>query len=303
VDYLTPINQLFELNRELISSLENFESSITVVGGQALSYWINYYLSCEDVNSFDTGYDAEGVNSFDIDYAVKLKDARYLPKIWDVFDYREAKNSPPPSLAVIQLLKSKNEIKNKNGRLFIDMYAYLQDKELNANIVDLIDFPIGFTYNDFTDTKKTELYTECFEYPKEWQCPSHPKLRILNPISCLKSRLSNISAKIKEIQTEKERVKAIRVPIHAFLEQKFKTNVFRTAKEYMDDFLYIIESPIGLKMETVHGISLLNVIKGLKDNVFGEISDIPKKYIGIELKSRIDRIDKKISKKMRIISQ
>ncbi len=42
------------------------------------------------------------------------------------------------------------------------------------------------------------------EYPKEWQCPSNPKLRILNPISCLKSRLSNISAKIKDIQTEKE---------------------------------------------------------------------------------------------------
>ncbi len=119
MDYLTPINQLFELNRELMSSLENFESSITVVGGQALSYWIDYYLSYEDINSFDIGYDAEQVNSFDIDYAVKLKDARYLPKIWDVFDYREAKDSHPPSLAVIQLLK------NKDGRLFIDMYAYL----------------------------------------------------------------------------------------------------------------------------------------------------------------------------------
>jgi len=302
VDYLTPINQLFELNRELISSLENFESSITVVGGQALSYWINYYLSCEDVNSFDTGYDAEGVNSFDIDYAVKLKDARYLPKIWDVFDYREAKNSPPPSLAVIQLLKSKNEIKNKNGRLFIDMYAYLQDKELNANIVDLIDFPIGFTYNDFTDTKKTELYTECFEYPKEWQCPSHPKLRILNPISCLKSRLSNISAKIKEIQTEKERVKAIRVPIHAFLEQKFKTDGFRTARKYMDYFLDIIESNDGLKMETLHDVSLLIVVNNLKNNVLDKLNDIPEKYLNIELQNRINRIAKKIQKKLRVIS-
>jgi hypothetical protein len=84
-------------------------------------------------------------------------------------------------------------------------------------MVDIIDFPMGFKHNDFTDSKKAELYTECFEFPIDWQCPSHPKLRILNPISCLKSRLSNISVKIKDIQIEKERVKAIRVPIHAFL--------------------------------------------------------------------------------------
>jgi len=182
------------------------------------------------------------------------------------------------------------------------MYAYLQDKELNANIVDLIDFPIGFTYNDFTDTKKTELYTECFEYPKEWQCPSHPKLRILNPISCLKSRLSNISAKIKEIQTEKERVKAIRVPIHAFLEQKFKTDGFRTARKYMDYFLDIIESNDGLKMETLHDVSLLIVVNNLKNNVLDKLNDIPEKYLNIELQNRINRIAKKIQKKLRVIS-
>jgi len=286
-----------------MSSLENFESSITVVGGQALYYWIDYYLSYENVNSLDIGYDAEEVNSFDIDYAAKLKDARYLPKIWDVFDYREAKDSPPPSLAVIQLLKSKDEIKNKDGRLFIDMYVYLQDKELKANIVDIIDFPMGFKHNDFTDINKIELYTECFEYPKEWQCPSHPKLRILNPISCLKSRLDNISAKIKEIQTEKERIKAIRVPIHAFLEQKFKTDGFRTARKYMDYFLDIIESDDGLKMETLHGVSLLIVVKNLKDNVLDKLDDIPEKYLGIDIQNRINRIAKKIQKRLRIISR
>jgi hypothetical protein len=223
VKYLNPIDQLFELNRELIPLLDKFEHSIIVVGGQALYYWINYY------HDFHVQIYDEQIESIDIDYAAKLNDARQLPKGWNIDVYNEAKDSPPPSLATI-LLTNKGKIKNKDGSLFIDTDEYLRKNQLKANIVDIIDFPIGFSHKDFNDSKKLELYTECFEYPKKWECPPNPKLRILNPISCLKSRLCNISAEIKDIQTEKERIKAIRIPIHAFLEQKFKTNKFRVAK-------------------------------------------------------------------------
>jgi len=82
--------------------------------------------------------------------------------------------------------------------------------------------------------------------------------------------------------------------IDYYLEQKFKTDIFRTARKYMDYFLDVIESPIGLKMETLHGISLLVVVKSLKDNVLDKINDIPEKYLSINLQSRINKIDKKI---------
>jgi len=283
------------LNRELIPLLDEFESLIIVVGGQALYYWIDYYYDFHD-KTHD-----EQIESVDIDYVAKLNDARKLPKIWNVDVYNEAKDSPPPSLATI-LLRNKDEIKNKDGSFFIDTDEYLRKNELKPNIVDIIDRPTGFSHRDFTDNKKIELNTECFEYPKKWQCPSNPKLRILNPVSCLKSRLSNISAKIKDIQTEKERIKAIRVPIHAFLEQKFKTNEFRAAKKYMDYFLEVIESSDGLKMETLHAVSLLNIVKSLKDDVLNKLR-LPEKYLSLDLQNSINRIDNKISKKMRVSSK
>ncbi len=70
----------------------------------------------------------------------------------------------------------------------------------------------------------------------------------------------------------------------------------------MDYFLDIIESDDGIKMETLHNISLLIVVKNLKDNVLDKLNDIPEKYLNIDLQDRINRIAKKIQKKLRVIS-
>jgi hypothetical protein len=123
VKYLNPIDQLFELNRELIPLLDKFEHSIIVVGGQALYYWINYY------HDFHVQIYDEQIESIDIDYAAKLNDARQLPKGWNIDVYNEAKDSPPPSLATI-LLTNKGKIKNKDGSLFIDTDEYLRKNQL-----------------------------------------------------------------------------------------------------------------------------------------------------------------------------
>jgi len=291
VNYLPPIDQLSELNKELIPSLDDLEYPIVVVGGQALYYWVAYYHN-SDVNIESV----ELIKSVDIDYAAKLRDARRLPDKWNIDDYKEAKYLPPPSLAVISLTY-KDKIKEKNGHLFIDTDKYFYEEQLRANIVDIIDFPTGFSGKDFTDSKKLDLYTEYFEYPPEWQCEPSPKLRILNPISCLRSRLSNIAAGIKNVRIEEARIRAIRVPIYSFLEKKFKTNEFRAAKKYMKYFLEVIESKDGLKIDTHHNIPLLVIAEEMKDNILVNIDGIPEKYLTMDLQSSIDRISEKIKRK------
>lgn len=126
--------------------------------------------------------------SVDCDYSARKDDIAAIAKTLSVKMW-ENKDGQPPSLALFMLIdQDTNDIKRDGKRLFT-----VPDAPDEQNVVDIIDRPGGFDRSDFLGNK---LYLHTAPFYVEATDPCLPemseKIRVLNPIACMRSRFSNL---------------------------------------------------------------------------------------------------------------
>lgn len=293
-DFLQPIDQLFFINKALIDNSNKLIEPIVTVGGQAVHYWVVHYLSSYRGTPPESAY----ITSNDVDFSTKSANLAVIESILNVEANRD-ENGPPPSLALI-LLKDKvtHQIKSENGKYYVNHELYDGEHEIEPNIVDIIDFPAGFQHIDFKG-KKLTLNTEAFQLPIELETPPSEAVRILNPISCVRSRVANIDQKIKpNIRAEVERIKSLRVPIAVFILEKFLHVDFREAKKYLYALFELLQDRTTIRIIAKYKVDFHSVI----DAIYTSLSDlkgIDEDFILKDFVYRADYTKRKIDKKIK----
>ncbi|HAS8541326.1 TPA: hypothetical protein I7730_16200 [Vibrio vulnificus] len=256
--YIHPLDQLFLLNRELAEIINDIDEPVIVVGGQAIAYWnarFQDYMP-NDENSIRAG------QSTDIDYIARLQDIETIVNKWGAI-VAIATNHPPPQLALSTLRDSCGKIKEHDGAKFLNIDDYLQDRVERANIVDFIDAPRGFDLREFRDRGKLLLTTTEFDLSLVYEdFGLSDKLRILTPISCIKSRLSNLFGGIKEPRLEVDRIKLLRVIVSIyFIELLSSGEKERYIKKQLDYFAEVVGSTEGAKLNALYSVDLRDVFE------------------------------------------
>ncbi|MEQ9772138.1 hypothetical protein ABRQ03_14920 [Pectobacterium jejuense] len=233
-EILDPIEQTIRLNTYLIESGDKLPSPVITVGGQAIVYWISTYLT-----RYPQGKepDISRMRTIDVDYVARRESASVIS---DIFNVQLQMQDPftPPSIAVLNMIdRDTGKIKeDAAGNLFADPLMN------SPNLVDIIDRPAGFEAKDFSDAK-LRLNTELFQVLPEQHGSrmTHEMVRILNPVACIRSRLGNITQKVKrDVPQEIERIKALLIPAYHFLMDKLEGLSFREARPYVDAFAQVI---------------------------------------------------------------
>lgn len=293
--YLTPLEQLIEVNKTLISIGDQFSSPVITVGGQAVWYWVLY-----NQRNYESPPLEEYITSTDLDYSAKKIDVQTIARILNVkAQYNDV--GGPPSIAIFTLIdKDSGHIKTAHGKSFINTELLEDNNEIEANSVDIIDWPAGFTGHDFK--KDIELHSELFQIEINDNLPplSHPNVRILNPIACLRSRLANIHLHIKgNVKVEVERSKALLVPIYTFLLERarWEPNVFHchvsqlaSLAQHRDYKQYLVK----------YDIKLHNLLKALVEHIGSdrEKYDIHDKFLAIGLPQTIINMQNSYNRKL-----
>ncbi|MEQ4671511.1 MULTISPECIES: hypothetical protein [Providencia] len=276
---IPPFEQIYLLNSELILHADELSGPVITVGGQAVYYWFIYYLNEYPENQLPNEV---YLYSVDVDYVSKRSNVRAIAKIFNV----EAIYNDPlelPSLAICSLIdKDTFKIKEFEGRLFTN-----PDANYTENLIDIIDRPAGFSANDLCG-KSLELFTEMFwirsERPE--QPPSHPFVRVLNPISCIRSRLANILNKVKSnIEVEVHRIKSLMIPTFYFLLDKLDTEPFKISQAYVKSFAELVWINDYRRLQIKLGIPLYKILEQLQIHLAQNRTDyeLPDMFIDREL--------------------
>jgi hypothetical protein len=281
---IAPIRQLYTLNAELYPLIEEFESSIYVIGGQAIAYWLNYYENQIIISDEQ----AKLAQSSDIDYVSIKKDVRLLGEAWGVDVNYAKEDHQPPSTAIISLVQNNKIKSNNEGELFVDFDHFDETGELKPNIVDIIDFPMGFNHTSFKFEGKIRLISEPCHLPDAFGVPAHDKLRVLNPIACIQSRLHNLAYIPHRRGRERARIELLMPASFYFLQDKISDGNFRKAKKYIDNLIYIAKSKEAESAYKLHGVNLLPLCEKLST-----LPDTPDKFNEIELVDALDKIKTK----------
>lgn len=280
--YLDPIDQLFYLNKEFYSKLNDFSAPIYVVGGQAIAYWVKYY----ETNLQPTAYDLRVAHSVDIDYMSKIADISIVADCWNV-PISFATNHQPPSIALIKLETPSKEIKKTNdGLLFLDVDEFNVDGKISGNIVDFIDRPAGFEVKYFESKKISSVYSTNFNFPIDYNLTPNDNLKVLTPIGCLQSRLANIFRTQKSNKIEVERIKLLRQIILYYFQDCGAELSFRHLKIHIDVLFNVIISDDGIKLYTQHDVDLRPVFYNLSNMNFLPDTFILNEYI--HMKNKLD---------------
>jgi hypothetical protein len=252
---LVPTDQLFELNREIYPILGTFSHPLIVVGGQAVSYWLAYY----DIDNTLTDEQRLQATSVDIDYCGTKQDFERCSDIWNVaFDIPVISEATPEIGHSVLRDKITQNIKEHNGALFVDIIEWEEHHKPAPNVVDILRTPAGFEYIDFQN-KRLLQHSSLFEFPSEFELKLHPKLRILNPIGCLKSRLLNywLLSRVKNPSKEVARIKLLITPVIYFLTEQLNENGYREIRKYLDLYMILIKSQASMKLLISEGVDLL----------------------------------------------
>lgn len=227
----TPEEQIIKLNRYLIDNAHQLPSPVITVGGQAVMYWYlrNFHL-------YPQQPDLTAITSIDVDYVTRKEGVEVIAKIFNV-EGRVQEIFNPPSIAVLNL------IDKDTGKVKEDTQGQFLNERLNeANVVDIIDRPTGFEPGDFMGDKLA-LNTEPFMVmpDRHGASMSHELVRVLNPVACIRSRLSNATVPIgKDKLTEAERIRVLALPAFNFMLEKLHTLPFRQGRQYIDYFVSFI---------------------------------------------------------------
>lgn len=176
-----------------------------------------------------------------------------------------------------------HDIKRDDGRIFAN-----PDAPDEANTVDIIDRPGGFECSDFQGDK---LYLHTTPFFVEATGPGMPemdeKVRVLNPIACMRSRFSNLFALRRTPEIEIARINALKIPCYYFLIEQFDEQPFKVAREiYMDlwrlandesclrqqAFWHSWQGPL-LERQQSNNITLIDVLEGVHRFLASHLDD------------------------------
>ncbi|MEZ8080961.1 hypothetical protein [Enterovibrio norvegicus] len=219
-----------------------------------MSYWLAYY----DMEDSLTDKQRLQATSADIDYCGTKQDFERCSETWNVkFDIPSMSDATPEIGHSVLRDKITSEVKEHNGSLFVDIIAWEENKSPEPNVVDVLRLPAGFDRIDF-ENKRLEQHSSLFEFPPEFELKLHSKLRILNPIGCLKSRLLNyqLLSRVKDPTREVTRIKLLVQPVLYFLTEQLIDNGYREARKYIELYMILIKSFASMKLLVSEGVDL-----------------------------------------------
>lgn len=289
---IPPFEQAYLLNTQLIASGDQLRDAVITVGGQAVQYWVSYFHD----QYGDELPDERLVTSIDVDYSANKHDVNAIAHALHV-DVSLNDKGNPPSVARFLLIDSKTkEIKQVDGRYFSDP----EDPEM-ANTVDVIDWPAGFELGDFSD-KKLLLNTEPFlialgdtEEPVK-----HEKVRVLNPIACIKSRFANLKILRRRRDVELARINALKIPCFLFILEMFDERDFRVARDHFMNLYALAWDENYLRLQTElrdakHNVSLLPILEKVHEYLVVHFDDfeLPEDFVHKDLPNRLRQLRKR----------
>ncbi|WP_426607350.1 hypothetical protein [Pantoea anthophila] len=290
---IPPEEQLLKLNRYLIDNAEQLPSPVITVGGQAVMYWYLTYL-----HLYPEQPDITSITSIDVDYVTRKEGVDVIAKIFNVSaQVQDIFN--PPSIALLTL------IDKDTGRVKEDVQGQFLNEQLNeANIVDIIDRPTGFDAGDF-DGDKLMLNTEPFLVMPDRHGADmcHEYVRVLNPIACIRSRLSNATVPGgKNRLTEADRIRVLALPAFNFLLEKLQILPFRQGRHYVDYFVSFIWQRAFRRFQAQHKIPLYRIVEQLAAELQQEPGDdMPSEFYREELPRKVDFLAKEYQRYLRRI--
>lgn len=290
---IPPEEQILKLNRYLIDNAVQLPSPVITVGGQAVMYWYLTYL-----HFYPEQPDITSITSIDVDYVTRKEGVDVIAKIFNVSaQVQEIFN--PPSIAILSL------IDKDTGRVKEDAQGQFLNEQLNeANIVDIIDRPIGFEVEDFVDDKLA-LNTEPFLVmpDRHGAAMSHEFVRVLNPVACIRSRLSNATVPVgKDRLTEAERIRVLALPAFNFLLEKLQTLPFRQGRRYVDYFISFIWDRSFRRFQAEHRIPLFRIVEQLVAELEQDPDhEVPPEFYQEELSRKVDFLTREYQRYLRIV--
>lgn len=290
---IPPEEQILKLNRYLIDNAVQLPSPVITVGGQAVMYWYLTYL-----HFYPEQPDITSITSIDVDYVTRKEGVDVIAKIFNVSaQVHEIFN--PPSIAILSL------IDKDTGRVKEDAQGQFLNEQLNeANIVDIIDRPIGFEVEDFVDDKLA-LNTEPFLVmpDRHGAAMSHEFVRVLNPVACIRSRLSNATVPVgKDRLTEAERIRVLALPAFNFLLEKLQTLPFRQGRRYVDYFISFIWDRSFRRFQAEHRIPLFRIVEQLVAELEQDPDhEVPPEFYQEELSRKVDFLTREYQRYLRIV--
>lgn len=290
---IPPEEQILKLNRYLIDNAVQLPSPVITVGGQAVMYWYLTYL-----HFYPEQPDITSITSIDVDYVTRKEGVDVIAKIFNVSaQVQEIFN--PPSIAILSL------IDKDTGRVKEDAQGQFLNEQLNeANIVDIIDRPIGFEVEDFVDDKLA-LNTEPFLVmpDRHGAAMSHEFVRVLNPVACIRSRLSNATVPVgKDRLTEAERIRVLALPAFNFLLEKLQTLPFRQGRRYVDYFISFIWDRSFRRFQAEHRIPLFRIVEQLVAELEQDPDhEVPPEFYQEELSRKVDFLTQEYQRYLRIV--
>lgn len=292
--HLNPLDQLYLINHELMKHGDDFNFPIVTVGGQAVHYWVVWYL-----DNYETPPPGQYITSNDIDVTARRLDIQAIAKALDV--PAEYNDGNPPSLAILPLTNAKNgSIKSYQNKLFVNKQIFDAENIERPNIVDILSSASDLEPKDF-EGKKLLLHTEIFYLPLDgFQYTPHKNIRVLNPIACMASRFHNVTTGVKKnIAQEVERIKALMVPVVAYILGKFAETDFRVARKYYDLFIMKIEKSAYRRFIVTHNISIIKMLDIIRSELIGsgKFNGSNKQFVLDEIPRTIKRIEEKLARK------
>lgn len=173
--------------------------------------------------------------------------------------------------------------------------------------VDIIDRPGGFERSDFTGDK---LYLHTTPFYVEATGPGMPemseKIRVLNPIACMRSRFSNLIDLRRDPEIENARINALKIPCYFFLIDQFDVESFRLAREIFMElwqlasnenclrqqvFWHTWQGPL-LEKQQSNNITLLDVLERVHQFLVEHPDDfdIPEAFVTKDLPLRLAQL-------------
>lgn len=222
-DVIPPYEQIYLLNQQLICNADQFEHAVITVGGQAVQYWISFYHA----QYGEKLPDERLTTSVDCDYSARKDDIEAIARTLNVQTWAN-KDGQPPSLAQFMLIdQDTHDIKRDDGRLFA-----VPGAPDEANVVDIIDRPGGFARSDFIGDKLNLHTTPFYVVATGPDMPEmSEKVRVLNPVACIRSRFSNLIELRRDPEIEIARINALKIPCYYFLLEQFDARPFKHARE------------------------------------------------------------------------
>ncbi|HDI3023772.1 MULTISPECIES: hypothetical protein [Cronobacter] len=297
-DVIPSYEQMYLLNQQLICNADQFKYAVITVGGQAVQYWISYYHA----QYGDRLPDERLVTSADCDYSARKDDIAIIAKTLNVKTWQN-KDFQPPSLAKFMLIdQDTHDIKQDGGRIFANPNA--PDE---ANTVDIIDRPGGFERSDFLGDK---LYLHTTPFYVEATGLGMPemseKVRVLNPIACMRSRFSNLINLRRDPEIEIARINALKIPCYFFLIEQFDVEPFRIARAMFMElwrlavnenclrqqaFWHTWQGPL-LERQQSNNITLLDVLERVHQYLkeHHDDFDIPKDFLTKDLPLKLAKL-------------